>query len=61
MSTSWAAFARNGNPDYPTIPHWPAYTLAERATMVLDTTCMIENDPSRDARLLWGGIAARES
>ena len=61
MSTSWAAFARNGNPDNPTIPHWPAYTLAERATMVLDTTCRIENDPSRDARLLWGGITARES
>jgi len=61
MSATWAAFARNGNPDNPAIPHWPAYTLADRATMVLDTNCRIENDPSRDARLLWGGIVTRES
>jgi len=61
MSATWAAFARNGNPDNAAIPHWPAYTLAERATMVLDTNCRVENDPSRDARLLWGEIATRES
>jgi hypothetical protein len=23
-----------------------------------DTTCHVENDPARDARLLWGGIVA---
>ena len=57
MSATWAAFARNGNPDNAAIPHWPAYTLADRATMVLDTACHVENDPGRDARLLWGGIA----
>ena len=37
MSATWAAFARGGNPDNPAIPHWPAYTLPGRATMVLDT------------------------
>ncbi|MBV8335189.1 MAG: carboxylesterase/lipase family protein [Alphaproteobacteria bacterium] len=56
-SATWATFARNGNPDNPAIPHWPAYTLADRATMVLDTTSRVENDPGRDARLLWSGIA----
>jgi len=61
MSVTWAAFARNGTPDNAGIPHWPAYTLADRATMVLDTTCRVENDPGRDARLLWDGIATRES
>jgi len=61
MSATWAAFARNGNPDNPAIPHWPAYTLADRATMVLDTNCRVENDPGRDARLLWGEIVTRES
>lgn len=57
MSATWAAFARNGTPDNAAIPHWPAYTLADRATMVLDATCRVDNDPGRDARLLWGGIA----
>jgi para-nitrobenzyl esterase len=57
VSATWAAFARSGNPDNAAIPHWPAYTLADRATMLLDTTCRVENDPGRDARLLWSGIA----
>jgi len=57
MSATWAAFARNGTPDNAAIPHWPAYTLPDRATLVLDTTCRVDNDPGRDARLLWGGIA----
>ena len=61
MSVTWAAFARNGTPDNAGIPRWPAYTLADRATMVLDTNCRVENDPGRDARLLWGGIVTRES
>lgn len=56
MSATWAAFARNGNPDNPAIP---AYTLVDRATMVLDTTCRIDNDLGRDARLLWSGIVPR--
>jgi len=58
MSATWTAFARNGIPDNAAIPHWPAYTLADRATMVLDTTCRVELDPDRDARLLWSGIVA---
>ena len=32
MMACWLAFARNGNPDNPGIPHWPAYTLPQRAT-----------------------------
>jgi para-nitrobenzyl esterase len=57
MTATWAAFARNGNPDNGASPHRPANTLSDRATMVLDTTCRVENDPRRDARLLWSGIA----
>src|SRR5207237_294316 len=26
MSQAWVAFARNGNPNHPGIPAWPAYT-----------------------------------
>ena len=45
MSSVWAAFARNGVPDHPSIPHWPAYRVPERATLSLDATCRIDNDP----------------
>jgi para-nitrobenzyl esterase len=57
MSASWAAFARAGAPDNRAIPAWPAYTVAERATMVFDTRCRVVNDPRPDARLLWSRVA----
>ncbi len=56
MSGVWAAFARNGVPDHPAIPHWPAYTAAERATLIFDATCRIENDPNGETRALWQDI-----
>jgi carboxylesterase type B len=33
-----------GNPDITGLPHWPAYDLESRATMIF-------NDPDRDKRL----------
>ena len=59
MSATWAAFARAGDPDNAAIPAWPAYTPAERATMVFDTRCRVVNDPFREARLLWSRVATR--
>jgi para-nitrobenzyl esterase len=56
-SLTWASFARAGTPDNKTIPHWPAYTTAERATMMIDTQWRVENDPQHEARLLWTKIA----
>jgi len=53
ISATWIAFARNGKPDNPAIPAWPAYTNADRATMILDATCRVAHDPDREARLLW--------
>jgi para-nitrobenzyl esterase len=53
ISNTWIAFARNGSPNNPAIPAWPAYTNDDRATMILDTTCRVAHDPDRDARLLW--------
>jgi para-nitrobenzyl esterase len=53
ISATWIAFARNGKPDNPAIPAWPAYTNADRATMILDATCRVTHDPDREARLLW--------
>ena len=53
MADTWIAFARHGRPDNPAIPEWPAYTQAERITMVFDDECRITRDPDRDARVLW--------
>ncbi len=56
MSGVWAAFARNGVPDHPSIPHWPPYRVPDRATLILDATCRIENDPRGETRALWQDI-----
>jgi para-nitrobenzyl esterase len=56
MSETWIAFARNGKPDNPKIPSWPAYATADRATMIFDTECRVVHDPDRDARLLWNRV-----
>jgi para-nitrobenzyl esterase len=58
ISATWAAFARTGSPNNPAIPSWPAYTAAERATMVFDNDCHVPRDPDREARLLWSCVVA---
>jgi para-nitrobenzyl esterase len=56
MSGAWAAFARSGDPSHEGIPHWPAYTAEERATMIFNTECRVENDPRPEERKAWEGI-----
>lgn len=56
MSGTWANFARDGVPSHATIPAWPAYTIADRATLVLDAPCRIDNDPRGETRQLWQEI-----
>ena len=59
MSATWAAFAHTGGPDNASIPHWPAYDLSTRATLMLDAECRIENDPRGETRRLWQTITGR--
>jgi len=56
-SATWAAFARTGVPGNQAIPHWPAYTAADRTTMLIDTEWRVQKDPHPEARLLWTKIA----
>jgi para-nitrobenzyl esterase len=56
MSGVWAAFARHGVPDHRSIPHWPAYQVPGRATLILDAECCIGNDPRGETRALWQDI-----
>ncbi len=50
VSSTWAEFARTGNPNHPRLPHWPAYETTARATMVFNNQCEVLNDPSKDER-----------
>ncbi len=53
MGGAWVAFAKTGNPNHRGIPDWPAYTPAERQTMIFNTTSRVENDPWRELRAMW--------
>ena len=50
FSDAWAAFARTGKPDAPSIPHWPAYDAATRPTMIFNLKSEVVNDPNTDVR-----------
>jgi para-nitrobenzyl esterase len=56
MASAWIAFARSGNPTTDAAPEWPAFTAAERATMVFDTTTRVEKDFRRDERALLAAL-----
>ena len=58
MSETWAAFAHSGVPAHKSLPHWPAYDVARRSTMILDAECRVENDPRGETRQLWQEITA---
>jgi para-nitrobenzyl esterase len=57
MSEMWATFARTGHPGAKGQPNWPAYTPEVRATMMIDATCRVVNDPWGEERKLWRGLS----
>jgi len=56
MSAAWAAFARSGNPNHADLPNWPAFTTADRATMIFGKECRVVNDPNREERIALKAI-----
>ncbi len=54
LSEAWIAFARTGDPNTPKsgLPHWPAYTLDRRTTMLFNNDSQVANDPVREERLI---------
>jgi para-nitrobenzyl esterase len=45
MSEMLITYGRTGNPNFAGLPHWPAYDLKNRSTMIWERTPRIENDP----------------
>jgi len=50
MARALLRFMRTGNPNGPGLPNWPRYTSANGETMIFDDTCVVKNDPDREAR-----------
>ena len=48
MAGAYIAFAQTGTPSVPGVGEWPAYTAADRATMIFDTNTRVENAPDRE-------------
>jgi para-nitrobenzyl esterase len=50
ISGAWVAFARTGNPSHSLLPKWPAFNVAQRATMILNNECQVVDDPHGEER-----------
>jgi para-nitrobenzyl esterase len=55
MSEMLIEFARTGNPNCKTVPHWPSYDLKERNTMIFDMETRVEKDPRGAERVFAAG------
>ena len=55
MSGTWATFARNGNPNGPGLPQWPAFDSQKRGTMVFDVPSRAEDNPRGEELAAWKG------
>ena len=55
----WTSFARTGHPHAPGVSKWPAYDLNTRATMLVDVTCTLVDDPNKAEREIVQELAAK--
>jgi para-nitrobenzyl esterase len=53
MSGAFAAFARTGSPQHPTLPSWPPYETQRRQTLIFDVPPGNAADPQSMQREIW--------
>jgi para-nitrobenzyl esterase len=58
LGSAFAAFAKTGSPNNPTIPVWNAYEPSQRSVMIFSETTQQVNDPDREIRQMWDNILA---
>lgn len=56
MAALWTSFARSGRPAADGVPAWPAYTLADRASLRIDTRCEVMYDRYAAELAMWRAI-----
>jgi para-nitrobenzyl esterase len=61
VSGAWIAFARNGDPNHRVLPHWPAYGVDERETMVFGRETRLIKDPGGLERRAQAGVPVLQS
>jgi para-nitrobenzyl esterase len=52
MASTWATFARSGNPNNPSIPTWSPYDPVRRNTMLFNQVSRPQQDPDSNLRIL---------
>lgn len=58
FASAWVAMAKTGDPNTSSLPNWPAYDTAKRATMIFDNDPRVENDPRGEIRKFWDEMPA---
>jgi len=53
MSDTWLAFAKTGDPNNGRIPHWPAYSLKGRPTLLFNVKSRVADNYDGQARAFW--------
>ena len=56
LSSAYIAYAQNGNPNTPGLPHWPPYELPRRATMSFNVVSKIIDDPRGEERKMFSRV-----